>query len=134
MSINSSVPDFYRPHPAHRDQTPRKSQWTISLEAEQECFVGAHASGWVNGLEAWGLHLPLQSPQYLGTAQDHTTPVFIARFVANSSPRFWHGYPLDHRRSTAHIPEARVLTQWITIGYLSKAKVRKIVRGQPCSL
>jgi hypothetical protein len=46
----------------------------------------------------------------------------------------WHGYPADTTRNNHDIPDSKSLNNWIIEGYINKAKMRKIIRGQKCSL
>jgi hypothetical protein len=121
----------YKPYSRHRDGTPRKSQWTISITDERACFNAATSLGWCVESHGWGLY-PATAPQYLGVAQDHTTSVFIAKFVSSSG--VWHGYPGDHQRNPQDIPLEHVLNDWLARGLLPPAKLRKLVKGQPCAL
>ena len=125
---------MYRHHPGHRNWTAGKSQWIISEPAELASFEFARSRGWLLDQVGWGLHIPDQTPEWLGVAQDHRTRVFIAKFVGATAPVMWHGYPADHRRNTADIPTERVLNAWLKAAIFSPAKIRKIARGQPCSL
>jgi len=125
---------MYRHHPDHRNGTSWKSQWTISEAAELASFELARSRGWLLGQVGWGLHIPIRSPEWLGVAQDHLTRVFFAKFVGATAPVMWHGYPADHRRNAADIPADLVLKAWLMAALLSPAKIRKIARGQPCSL
>ena len=116
----------------HRNGALGKSQWRILVSEEISCFDRARAAGWLDSDVGWGLHLPNRTPAYVGVARDHETRVFVARFTGNL--RVWHGYPADHRQSYGDIPTERVLGRWMRDGLLSRAKVRKLTRGQPCRL
>ena len=122
----------YTSNPVHRNRTMGKSQWSITIEDENVCFSRAVANAWLVGQEGWGLHYPTGRPKYLGVAQDHTTQVFIAKFVGASE--VWHGYPADHQQNQRDIPDEGVLRKWMDAKFLSPAKVRKVLRGQPCRL
>ena len=122
----------YRANPVHRDGTWGKSQWQISHDDEIECFDGARARRWFVGEVGWGLHLPGGRPDYVGVAQDHETKVFVAKFTEDQD--VWHGYPADHRRNHQDIPTEYVLGDWMRARLLTPAKIRKLVRGQPCRL
>lgn len=79
----------------------------------------------------WGLHLPEGRPDWLGIATDRETELIFAKFV--SSPGHpWHGYPADQRRS-ADIPLEAILEDWMSSDLFTRAKVRKIIKGQKCS-
>jgi len=123
----------YQCHPDHRNCTPRKSQWTISEPEEVNCFRLTWREGWVNDKAGWGLHLVAGRPAHLGVAQDHRTPVFIAKFVASGAQSCWHGFPADHSQ-TYDRPSDRVLGLWLLNGTLPPAKIRKVQKGEPCSL
>ena len=122
----------YSPNPQHRNGTWGKSQWLISLADEFGCFNTAHANDWIENDTGWGLYLSNEVPNYLGLAQDHITKVFIAKFVGDQG--IWHGYPADHQQNHQDIPTEQVLMRWMEANLFSPAKVRKIVRGQPCRL
>ena len=125
---------MYIPNPDHRNQTPRKSQWTISIDEEIRCFNVAQVRGWHVNNVGWGLYMPNAHPDWLGVAQDHHTKVFIAKFVSSQHTDTWHGYPADYRRNAHDIPHERVLNSWLQDGIFTPAKIRKITKGQRCSL
>jgi hypothetical protein len=130
---NGNWPPYFH-HPDHRNGTSEKSQWLISEPAELASFHLSVRSGWIQEESGWGLHMPNGAPEWLGLAQDHITLVFIAKFVSSNAPRLWHGYPADHRRSSRDIPPVQVLREWLTQRLLTPAKIRKVTKGQPCSL
>lgn len=122
----------YAPNPVHRNRTMGKSQWSITINDENVSFSRAVANAWLIGQQGWGLHYPTGRPEYLGVAQDHVTQVFIAKFVGAGG--VWHGYPADHQQNQHDIPDPSVLQKWEEAKFLSRAKVRKINRGQSCLL
>lgn len=125
----------YTFNPSHRNRMTKKSQWTISEEAELAAFVRASEHEWIiNDEHAWGVHHTEGNLEYLGLAQDHNTEVFVAKFVNDVPHKNWHGYPADHQSNTQDIPPTSVLNDWIRTGLLKARKVRKIQRGQPCKL
>ena len=122
----------YSHDPQHRNRTPGKSQWSISPREEAICFGSAYSKGWTDVDKGWGLHFSNGTLDYLGYAQDHSTSVFIAKFVGNQE--IWHGYPADHQRNQQDIPTERVRKIWMQSGVLTPPKICKITRGQPCRL
>lgn len=123
---------IYLSNSQHRNRTKGKSQWSISLAQEFTCFNTTHANQWIENNNGWGLHYSEGVLDYLGLAQDHITQVFIAKFVGNQGT--WHGYPADHRQNRQDIPAGRILAIWMKANVLSPAKIRKIMKGQPCRL
>ena len=77
----------YEPNPVHRDRTPDKSQWTIPPADETACFDQSVVRGWLGPTRGWGVHLVAQRPDWLGTARDHVTRVFIPSLLARSEVR-----------------------------------------------
>ena len=124
----------YKPSPVHRNRTPGKSQWTISVKQERTAFVNAFGSSWLLEQVGWGLHTPNGKPDYLGVARDHIRRVFVAKFVDRGATNIWHGYPADHQRSCTDIPDESILQSWLRLGLLGAPKIRKLSKGQPCSL
>lgn len=122
----------YEPNPVHRNRTPGKSQWSIVPADELACFVRSATRGWLGAYQGWGVHLVVERPDWLGTARDHATRVFVAKFVGRIG-RPWHGYPADGSRDPKDIPEEWLLAIWLRDGVLGAAKVRKLMRGQLCS-
>ena len=122
----------YSTNPQHRNKTKGKSQWLISLTQEGACFNTTYANQWIENDSGWGLHYSDGVLNYLGLAQDHTTQVFMAKFVGNQGT--WHGYPADHQQNQQDIPMERILAIWMKTNVLSPAKIRKIMKGQPCRL
>jgi len=123
----------------HRDKTPEKSQWTISELEEQSCFVHGIQKNWNNKSKfvSWGLHLDhLGKVVYLGITapnEPEAQELFFAKFIDSSKNNCWHGYPANHRKQQ-DIPPEEVLNDWMENKYLPPAKIRKILKGQPCKL
>jgi hypothetical protein len=124
----------YTHHPDHRNRTGGKSQWRISLPKERQAFITARAEGWLIRSTGWGLHVDNTEPAYLGVAQDHVTRVFVSKFVDGNQSQNWHGYPADHQRNPQDIPDADVLKIWMDNDLIPLSKIRKLVKGQPCTL
>ena len=120
--------------PDHRDGTPVKSQWTIKRTQELDAFRLAITSGWIVGTFAWGLHINEDKTMYLGKAAMKPGPptdLFLAVFDLGHT---CHGYPADHARSQREKPPSSVRKEWLDKGHLRPAVLRKIGRGQRCSL
>jgi hypothetical protein len=79
------------------------------------------------------LHMLNGAPEYLGVAEDHTTRVFIAKFVADHQGS-WHGYPADYRRKVQDVPPLPVRKLWLDNQVLTGPKIRKIGKQQRCIL
>jgi len=120
----------------HRDGTAQKSQWTISEDDEFRSFEYAFDSNWIEENVGWGLYLVNTIPAFLGVAElpNRHRLLFIAKFVGSDRGKRWHGYPAnpqDHQHDT---PSNDVLLNWSERGFVSRAKMRKILKGQPCNL
>lgn len=124
----------YQINPVHRNGTYGKSQWTVNTSAELVAFDQAWTSGWCAQDVGWGLYTPAGSPEYLGVAQDHATLVFVAKFVADAQGCTWHGYPADHRRNQHDIPSESIRKSWLDARLLPLPKIRKLGKGQRCTL
>jgi hypothetical protein len=124
----------YQHHPDHRNNQGGKSQWIISEESERASFGNAVAQGWIVGRVGWGVHPPNTQPQVLGVSQDRRRQLYIAKFVASQAPVLWHGYPADHQRHPQDVPAAPILRNWLTGALFVPAKIRKLLKGQPCTL
>lgn len=134
VGCHSTCRHEYGIHPHHRTPTPQKSQWTIDRPAETQVFLRASQANWLNGTKGWGLNLVNGSPDYLGVDETGTVQLFIARFEDSNATDKWHGYPMDHVRRSQDRPPGQVKQAWIDAGLLTPAKVRKVARGQPCTL
>lgn len=121
-------------HPHHRSHhNPHKSQWTISRIDEVKCFSRANDNGWIVKTSGWGLHYSNNALSYLGVST-RRRPVFVARFVEGGANQPWHGYPADHQNNQQdRLPES-LKRQWLDAQVLSPAKLRKLAKGEPCSL
>ena len=124
----------YCVHPHHRNGTPHKSQWSIPESQERNVFIHARDQNWLLQTVGWGLHVVNGRVEYLGTTHNGTRCLFVAKFVDASENHTWHGYPADHQRRPSDIPSVCILQRWMTSNLLRRAVIRKIVRGQPCSL
>jgi hypothetical protein len=124
----------YAAHPAHRNRTPDKSQWTITVRQEVWCFDCSLRNSWLENRMGWGLHLVGGKPKVLGVSADGMTPLAVAFFRDPNRRRYWHGYPADLKRRPSELPPERIRQEWLDKGLLPPAKLRKIMRGQPCIL
>jgi len=75
--------------------------------------------------------------QYLGRSA-RSVPVFrkllLGKFIGGEPSNTWHGYPADHVQNSQDIPPASILRQWLESKILRPAQIRKISKGQKCSL
>ena len=126
-------PPSYRSNPPHRNRAPEKSQWTITRDQEIAAFELAWRRSWLLSCAGWGFHYEENRLEYLGVAQDHATRLFVAKFVCDSEPELWHGYPADHRKQQ-DVPDEAILNRWLREDVLPAAKIRKLAKGQPCKL
>jgi hypothetical protein len=124
----------YSPNPEHRNSNPCKSQWKITENEEIECFKITYNKGWTKEKNAWGLHYSQNTVTYLGIGEDRSIKLFIAKFKNDVPHNTWHGYPADYQKNAHDIPDKDVLFDWIKNNVLTKAKIRKIMAGQPCKL
>lgn len=74
------------------------------------------------------------SLNYLGVIHDRNIDVFIAKFVTDKNHNTWHGYPADYQLKAQDIPAGSILLKWEEQNLITKAKMRKIMRGQPCRI
>lgn len=126
----------YLVKPDHRDDTPGKSQWTVSPQEEAVIFEGTINAKWVvSDVVGWGLYRQANEIKYLGVDKVRSVDVFIAKFVRDPEHvTTWHGYPAIHTGNCADVPANTVLAAWQDAKILSSAKLRKIARMQPCKL
>lgn len=119
----------YQIHPQHRNQTPNKSQWSISYEEEVCVFAGAFCEGLVvEGRHIWGLYKPFDNPVVLGITKNGF-PSKIAKFDNGTHNGFWHGYPVDHNMKQEYPPQ-EILATWRDKNYITKADISKIISGR----
>ena len=122
----------------HRDQSDKKSQWSISIDAERGCFTGAICAGWnLPPHNCWGLHFEDRKVGYLGTtakSEPEQRQLFIAKFVDSDKNDKWHGYPADPCNKNQDIPPDSVLKDWLQKQYLRRQTVSKLAKGKKCRL
>lgn len=124
----------YACHPDHRNGNHNKSQWIISQADEVQSFRYAHAQAWILNSRGWGLHIQNGAPDYLGVGVDRNRRLFVARFEDGNANQKWHGYPADHQsKVNDRLPE-ELKQLWLENSVLTPAKVRKLAKGEPCSL
>lgn len=129
----SSLVRMYQIHPHHRNGHPHKSQWTISELEEQACYAATVTAAWILDRRGWGLHFANGQLDWLGTDKFGVRRLFVAKFVGSRNDD-WHGYPADHMRRAQDIPPTEILGMWLQGGVLPPAKIRKLMKGQPCNL
>jgi hypothetical protein len=122
----------YLPKADHRQPSARaKSQWTISVDEERDCFELATTSSWSWRDAYWGVHVPTGTAETLGHSQaPERHAVFIAKFIENQAD--WHGYPVAHWRSTYDKPSTDILEEWFARGYIRKKTVKRVIGGRRC--
>ena len=125
---------LYIPNPQHRDGNPNKSQWLIDIDQEVRVFKYMAYNNWGGENNGWGLFFRRNILDYLGIIHSRNTNVFIAKFVVDTSHCAWHGYPADYQFKAQDVPDRSILQDWLEKKYLSKAKIRKIMKGQPCKI
>ena len=121
----------YTPKNDHRNGSPIKSQWSISVAQEEQCYLTAANRNWSSGGNYWGLHFPNNLPDILGTSPVMDL-LYIAKFVSHQGN--WHGYPVAHWLSPFDKPNPDVLDMWIQAGLINSTKKSKIHRGKKCAL
>lgn len=132
---------FYIHKIDHRNKSPQKSQWTISLEEERTCFSEGMNLMFANCQPealCWGLHLKDGKVEYLGEAAAYSRnpylDLFIAKFVDGNRNNKWHGYPANPASNQQDIPPRDILKLWMSKGYLKASMIRRIARGKKCKL
>jgi len=124
----------YVPFSRHRQPGNReKSIWTVSVDAEIECFKQSHLNKWVNGAKSWGVMVDGTRLIELGIGNTGTL-IKMAVFVQDVEPEIWHGYPLDYIRRTQDTPPFSILKQWVDAGFMTRTQMMRIIRGKPCRL
>ncbi|MBR6178066.1 MAG: hypothetical protein IKQ70_09330 [Bacteroidales bacterium] len=122
------ISGYYTALDYHRNGSPKKSQWLISVDEEISCFVFAKQNDWISKEDhkGWGI---TDDCKVLGktTANKET---FIARFEEyDYNLDHWHGYPADLGRPQ-DIPADFVLLDWYKYKkYITKSQYSKIRRG-----
>lgn len=123
----------------HRDQSDKKSQWSISTDLERKCFVDAICAQWnLPQHNCWGLHFEDGKVSFLGiTTRSEPKPrqLFIAKFVDSNKNSKWHGYPADPcDEKQQDIPPDSIRNDWLQKQYLRPQIIRKLAQGQKCKL
>lgn len=134
-----STAPLYKIHPQHRDGNTKKSQWTIPETDERQCFDRAYWEGWQDQPATyWSYYLHEGSVSYLGIAEEckhePERKLIIAKFVGDSTPQEWHGYPADPQKKQQDVPLPAVLKMWLDKKEMRPAIIRKIGQRKPCSL
>jgi hypothetical protein len=122
----------YVHNPQHRNRTVLKSQWTIDYAEERMCFSDSYGKSWFVDNTGWGLHFYNNGVEHLGLSHDRKRNLFIAKFIENDSPPYWHGYPADYQMNIHDIPKEEILKKWLTGEIFSPAQIGKIARGKTC--
>ena len=112
---------------------PNKTVWSINFDDEVECFTQSKNSKWIENNCGWGLKITNSTLQNIGHNFMNETLKF-AKFVDGKGNNIWHGYPADFLRRSQDRPPTFILKNWVEEGYLTKAKMNKIRRGQSCDL
>jgi hypothetical protein len=125
----------YQPHPHHRNSqfADQKSQWSIPVQDEQQCYNHAVVHNWIANGTYWGLYIINAAPCVFGVAQNPPATLHIAKFVGDTANN-WHGYPVAPWLSPYDKPAAALLQIWLNTGYINTPTMSKIHRGKRCAL
>jgi len=117
----------------HRDNSLKKSQWTIEPPNELSCFVHSFTSGWQIAYRCWGVYILEGVKMPLGKSITDEL-LYVAIFVDSFEKQVWHGYPADFRRNKWDVPATAVLVDWRQKGFTTKSKISNAKQGKICSL
>lgn len=112
---------------------PNKTVWTLDFDDEVECFTYSKTSNWIQDNCGWGIKVINSILQYIGHNFENEA-LKLAKFVDGNENDIWHGYPADYLRKSQDRPPTFILKSWVDQGYITKAKMNKIRRGQSCNL
>jgi hypothetical protein len=118
---------------AHRRHQPDKSRWTISVDAEVECFIDSHFNNWTEVSIAWGI-MYLDNTLLVVGVSSLNDSLKLAKFVDSSANGLWHGYPADYVRNYQDRPGMIILKDWRIRGIIEKHQMIKIRKGKVCNL
>ncbi len=114
-------------HPQHRNNTPKKSQWTCSLEHEITLFKKGVKYNWKKGDET--LYSIINYESSIGKSNDNRE-LFFSKFVSKNRKE-WHGYPADYVKNVQDRPSKEILNSWLKKKLIKKIHIRKTLKGQP---
>ena len=130
----------YESNPVHRDSARHShhTQWSRQVSERDEflIFCDAVAQAWgERNTSFWGIKIDENGRlMTLNDPSCHDGRVAKwCRFVCNTTPEIWHGYPQWPETGKRPNPPQRVLLQWADYWPLSIAKVTKILRGRRCN-
>lgn len=127
--LGTAIEQQYQIHPQHRNRSPQKAQWTVSYEDELVVFAWAICEEGVTGEQyIWGLLIEDGESCIIGKTK-YGDATKIAIFDNGDHNDFWHGYPADYIRSQEY-PSDDILGRWRDKGYITKADIRRIIRGK----
>lgn len=134
----------YTVNAQHRKRMKKKSFWTVSPNAEVDCFETNYDWYWRGGDESkempkkyFGILVDIDNNfMPLGTNRQEEK-VRIARFIpynheADGLNRQWHGYPACYWRNDQDVPSSDFLRGLVRRGLISGSDVDKIIHGQIC--
>lgn len=116
----------------HRNGDSEKSQWTINVEEEFDCFKNALVNNWHIEKRGWSLH-PSNRLMEIGKLKSGKSS-FIIRFqemspIGQEVQNRWHGYPADIKAKNNDIPPDAVLRDWLDKKYIKNHQFSKIRRA-----
>lgn len=134
IDLSESISSNYIISSQHRRTgNLNKSKWLIGHKEEVDCFIESITNNWKNGFEAWGLKYQNNSLDVVGLSS-MKDELKLAKFVDGNNTNVWHGYPANHMANSQDRPTTEILKNWVSIGYITKAKMNKIRQGQLCYL
>ncbi len=139
--MNNQTNPKYRSNHNHRNNNPKKSQWTLNKNDEIILFKKTYGYQWIysnNKNKPIGFGIEKNNNNQIKLL-GHSAKMYgqirelkIAKFVENQNN--WHGYPADYHTHKADTPPEEILKKWVFGGFIDKKIMCKILKGQKCNL
>ena len=127
------ISGYYKAVSFHRNGTPDKSQWTISVDDEFDLFAKTKLDGQIYDDKGYNLWIVNETAEVLGYTE-HGSETRMARFEDGTRSDHWHGYPANYLRAKNDIPPMALLRDWKAKGLIRKSDITRIKQQKPCSL
>lgn len=127
------ISGYYKAVSYHRNGTPDKSQWIISVDDEFDLFAQAKRDCQIFDDKGHALWIIGDAACVLGYTE-HQSETRLARFEDGTRSDHWHGYPANYLRAKNDIPPMSLLRLWKDQGLIRKSDITRLKQQKPCSL
>lgn len=122
----------YTINPKHRSKpTGDICTWIIDEKTEKQIWEQAISENWIADNKSWGIKVENSRIIQVGT-NIRKEFLIIGKFIDGNRNEDWHGYPANYVRNNHDVPPESILSTWLALEMINRAKWSRIRRQKDC--